>query len=103
MPLTTIQCSLRWWCICNDSEALGRTTMRLILKRRPSSSTVGAPGPADRAVQAEGVVAATLEFLGDELDVLAARRVGHQQGVGVSTMIRSCTPTAPTRRFGESM
>lgn len=43
---------------------------------------VGAPGPADRAVQAEGVVAATLEFLGDELDVLAARRVGHQQGVG---------------------
>ena len=29
VPLTTIQCSARWWCICSDSVPPGLTTMRL--------------------------------------------------------------------------
>ena len=37
VPLTTIQCSARWWCICRLSEAPGLTMMRLTWWRGPWS------------------------------------------------------------------
>ncbi|MNE79016.1 hypothetical protein D3C80_1754660 [compost metagenome] len=42
---------------------------------------VQAPGAGHGAVQPVGIVALVLELLGDELDLLAARGIGDQQGI----------------------
>ena len=42
-PLTTIQCSARWWCICRDSDAPGVTVRRFTWKRSPLSTPSNDP------------------------------------------------------------
>ena len=37
VPVTTIQCSERWWCFCSDSLPPGLTIIRFVWNRSPRS------------------------------------------------------------------
>src|SRR6476619_2266019 len=71
VPLTTVQCSDRWACVCSESRWCARTSMRLTLNPSPSSRTV--QDPQGRSSWAALIVTSSVVVVTPSVAHIAAR------------------------------
>ena len=100
VPLTTIQCSARWWCICRLSEAPGLTMMRLTWWRGPLSMLSYQPqGRCTLRCSVCSSRCSALSWLTISLTSWLRSRLAISTASGVSTTTTSSSPTTLTSRL----